>query len=92
MNMTQRVGLLLSGTLALSSWSPLWAQENELIKPNAPFKGVVSARRKDSKPAWPETVKAKPGSPNIVLILIDDVGFGFSSTFGGRRRLLKSRS
>ena len=83
MNLTQRVGLLLSGTLALSSWSPSWAQENELIKPDPAFKGVVAPRRKDSTPAWPERTNAKPGAPNVVLVLLDDVGFGFSSTFGG---------
>ena len=83
MNLAQRVGLLLSGTLALSSWSPSWAQENELIKPDPAFKGVVAPRRKDSTPAWPERTNAKPGAPNVVLVLLDDVGFGFSSTFGG---------
>ena len=34
-------------------------------------------------PVWPKEVAAKPGSPNIVLILVDDVGFSATSTFGG---------
>jgi hypothetical protein len=83
MNNKQRVGLLLSGALAISAWSPAWTQQNELIKPDPAFKGVVAPRRQDSKPAWPEVVKAPAGAPNVVLILLDDVGFGMSSTYGG---------
>jgi hypothetical protein len=56
MNNKQRVGPLLSGALAISAWSPAWTQQNELIKPDPAFKGVVAPRRQDSKPAWPEVV------------------------------------
>ena len=83
MNNMQRVGLLLSGMLAMSAWSPAWSQQNELIKPDPAFKGVVAPSRQGSTPAWPEVVKAPVGAPNIVLILLDDVGFGMSSTYGG---------
>jgi hypothetical protein len=83
MNNMRRVGLLLSGALAISAWSAAWAQQNELFKPDPAFKGVVAPRRQDSKPAWPEVVKAPAGAPNVVLILLDDVGFGMSSTYGG---------
>src|SRR4029079_6211479 len=38
----------------------------------------------DSEPAkFPQPVKAPKGAPNIVLILIDDAGFGQFSAFGG---------
>jgi arylsulfatase len=33
-------------------------------------------------PVHPE-VKAPPGAPNVVVILIDDLGFGATTTFGG---------
>jgi len=33
--------------------------------------------------AWPPSVKAPAGAPNIVLILLDDVGYSWSSVFGG---------
>jgi len=32
---------------------------------------------------WPPVVKAPAGAPNIVLILLDDVGYSWSSVFGG---------
>jgi arylsulfatase len=36
----------------------------------------------ESKEWWPEPVKAPVGAPNVVWILIDDVGFGAAGTFG----------
>ena len=47
------------------------------------FKGVIGKTLADSKEYWPEPVKAPQGAPNIVWILLDDVGFGASSSFGG---------
>jgi hypothetical protein len=32
---------------------------------------------------WPKGPQASKGAPNVVLILIDDVGFSATSTFGG---------
>ncbi len=51
--------------------------------PPAPFKGSIGLSAKDSKSDFPKPVEALKGVPNIVLILLDDVGFGASSTFGG---------
>ncbi len=47
------------------------------------YQGKVGRTLAESKEWWPEPVKAKAGSPNVVWILLDDVGFGASSTFGG---------
>jgi arylsulfatase len=47
------------------------------------FKGTIGKTLADSKEYWPEPVKAPKGAPNIVWILLDDVGFGAASTFGG---------
>jgi arylsulfatase len=52
-------------------------------KPDANFKGVIGKTLAESKEYWPEPVKAPAGAPNIVWILLDDVGFGASSAFGG---------
>jgi arylsulfatase len=51
--------------------------------PPAPFKGQIGLSAKDSKSDFPQPVQAPKGAPNIVLVLLDDVGFGASSTFGG---------
>ena len=51
--------------------------------PTPPFSGAIQPNLIDSKPAWPPTVAPPPGSPNVLLVLIDDAGFGSNSTFGG---------
>jgi arylsulfatase A-like enzyme len=51
--------------------------------PVQPYKGKIGKILADTKQAWPDRIKAPQGSPNIVWILLDDVGFGAISTFGG---------
>ena len=41
------------------------------------------AQNATNAPAWPPVVKGPPGAPNVVLVLLDDVGYGYSSVFGG---------
>jgi arylsulfatase A-like enzyme len=48
-----------------------------------PYQGVVGRTLAESKEWWPEPVKAPSGAPNVVWILLDDVGFGAAGTFGG---------
>ncbi|MFB4300901.1 arylsulfatase [Actinomadura sp. NTSP31] len=50
-----------------------------------PFRGIVNLDIRDSVPDWGpyEQPKAPPGSPNIVYIVLDDVGFGALSCYGG---------
>ncbi len=55
----------------------------QLPRPDPAFKGKVGETYKDSTPSYPQPVKAPKGSPNVLLILLDDVGFGMCSTFGG---------
>ena len=55
-----------------------------LPRPDFEFKGKVGKTYKDSDPPqFPQPVKAPKGAPNVVLILLDDTGFGQYSTFGG---------
>lgn len=48
-----------------------------------PYQGTVGRTLAESKEWWPQPVKAPAGAPNVIWILLDDVGFGASSTFGG---------
>ena len=54
-----------------------------LPPPPPPFKGQIGLSYKDSKSDFPQPVHAPKGAPNILLVLLDDVGYGASSTFGG---------
>lgn len=67
---------------------PLIAQNegNEPIlpRPDFKYKGNVGRTISESDaPQFPAPVKAPAGAPNIVLILIDDAGYGQFGTFGG---------
>lgn len=53
--------------------------------PPAPpaFGGVVKDTAAASTPWWPPTIVPPAGAPNILLIMLDDAGYGSESTFGG---------
>ena len=55
----------------------------ELPRPQPKFSGQVGRTVRDSKPDFPQPVRAPAGAPNVVLILLDDVGYSQTSTFGG---------
>jgi arylsulfatase A-like enzyme/uncharacterized membrane protein len=53
--------------------------------PDRSFGGVMGRTIKESVPDWSMIPgpKAPPGAPNVLLVLIDDAGFGAVETFGG---------
>ena len=63
--------------------APIAFAESVLPQPPPVFKGKIELRAKDSIPDFPKPLGARPGSPNVLLILIDDEGFDASSAFGG---------
>src|SRR5499427_10023750 len=54
-----------------------------LPPPAQPFQGRIELNALESRPAWPARVVPPTGAPNVLLILLDDAGFGSNSTFGG---------
>src|SRR5262245_49605766 len=55
-----------------------------LPRPDFHFPGNVGRTILDSdKPMFPQPVQPPKGAPNVVLILLDDTGFGQYETFGG---------
>ena len=48
-----------------------------------PFTGVIRPSVADSTPVTPSITHPPAGAPNVVVVLLDDVGFGAPSTFGG---------
>ena len=62
---------------------PAVAAGKQLPHPDPLFKGKIGETYKDSTPDYPQPVKAPKGAPNVLLVLLDDVGFGMCSAFGG---------
>ncbi len=60
-------------------------QPDRTVLPMAPppFTGNVGTTFADSTPAAEPRAHAPAGAPNVLLVLIDDAGFGQSGTFGG---------
>jgi arylsulfatase A-like enzyme len=50
-----------------------------------PFKGTISIDIRDSVPDWApfEPPKAPEGAPNVIYVVLDDVGFSAMSCYGG---------
>lgn len=66
--------------------TPLAARDGQVVLPYAEqkFRGAVGTTFKDSDPAtFPAPITAPKGAPNVLVILLDDVGFGQFSVSGG---------
>ncbi|WP_051313062.1 sulfatase-like hydrolase/transferase [Sporocytophaga myxococcoides] len=79
--MMQKIQLLSTALfLSAAALSPSFAQEEKIGE------GKVSISWQESQPAY-KTIyggkKAPAGAPNVIWILIDDVGYGAASVFGG---------
>ena len=53
--------------------------------PDRTFGGAIGRTLRDANPDWSMIpgVQAPEGAPNVLLVLIDDAGFGAPDTFGG---------
>ncbi|PPJ61545.1 arylsulfatase [Cuspidothrix issatschenkoi] len=51
-------------------------------KPGTTFPGVIGRTVDKSSPAWPEPLRAKEGTPNVLFIVFDDTGFGQFGCYG----------
>ena len=51
--------------------------------PGSPFPGHIGRTAGESSPAWPAPLRAREGAPNVLFVVLDDVGYGQLSSFGG---------
>ena len=73
--------------------SAVWAQGDSVSSrqdgsvlpfPPTPSASVAGPTLQESTMKWRvEPTRLEPGAPNILIVLIDDVGFGLPDTFGG---------
>jgi arylsulfatase A-like enzyme len=57
--------------------------------PHRRYQGLVTYDANDPDTAFPPITRLRPpaGAPNVLIVLLDDVGFGASSAFGGPVRM-----
>src|SRR6516162_3043578 len=60
-------------------------QRTVLPIPEQPHVGLTTYDAKDPETKYPPIRELRPpsGAPNVLIILLDDVGFGASNAFGG---------
>src|SRR5215204_2458926 len=46
------------------------------------FSGVIGRTTDESTPAWPRRARPVPGSPNVLMVVLDDTGFGQLGCYG----------
>ncbi|MHB1431353.1 MAG: arylsulfatase [Streptosporangiaceae bacterium] len=51
-------------------------------EPGTAFPGTIDRTADESSPAWPRPVRAAAGSPNVLVIVLDDTGYGQLGCYG----------
>ena len=80
---------LLAAVLAAAWLAPAaWAEQTPLDRtilpvPEPKYPPITELDARNAKAPARFEVKAPAGAPNVVIVLIDDIGFGHSSAFGG---------
>ena len=79
------MGSMLAAATILAGAVPSSAQSEEVkTKTIEGFGGVIAERYEDSKEWWPKAATPPEGAPNILILLLDDVGFAqLGQSFGG---------
>src|ERR1700735_425638 len=57
--------------------------DDSFAKYGQAFKGKIGKTYAESEEWYPEVPKPKPGTPNVFIILLDDVGFSHLGSYGG---------
>src|SRR4051794_7471595 len=72
---------------AMTSSGARSVQREVLPIPARPRRGPVTYDAKDPDTSFApiEELRRPEGAPNVLIVLLDDVGFGASSAFGGPR-------
>ncbi|TCR66704.1 arylsulfatase [Rhizobium sp. BK376] len=55
----------------------------QIPPPPDQFGGKIERNAAQSMPFWPAQISPPEGAPNVLLILLDDAGYGTNSAFGG---------
>ena len=59
------------------------SESRPLYTPPSEWRGRIGRTRAESEPHWPDTPAPAAGTPDVVVMLLDDTGFAHLSCYGG---------
>ncbi|WP_210183997.1 sulfatase-like hydrolase/transferase [Filomicrobium insigne] len=74
--------LIAASAVATTAFPNAGYAELKEYPPGTTFPGRIGRTIDESQPAWPAPIVAKPGSPNVLFIVLDDTGFGQLGCYG----------
>jgi len=76
--------ILLTAVFIFSGCQQGGEEESESFKKyGQEFEGKIAKSYEESEEWWPTSPKPSEGTPNVVILLLDDTGFAHLSSFGG---------
>lgn len=77
------ISLLMLACNAPASKDEQQEKASDLPYPPPEFTGTIGTSFEDSKEDYPQPLAAPKGAPNVLVIMLDDLGFGMPATTGG---------
>ena len=82
--MTRRQMLRITVILVVLQWAGAVGAQDVLPFPEPPMGGKVGPTMQESVHKWRQPQRHLPeDAPNILIVMLDDAGFGHAGTFGG---------
>ncbi len=71
--------------VCLVAWATVVSAQDDdsFAKYGQEFKGKIAENYTDSEEWWPSSPQPPEGTPNVIIFLLDDTGFGHLGSFGG---------
>ena len=76
-------GIVLAGIALPPAQAEIEIVDGVKTKKVPGFGGVIAESYEDSKEWWPPYKEPRPDAPNVIIFLLDDVGFAQVGSFGG---------
>jgi hypothetical protein len=79
----QRQSLLAVIALSVMIMMTSCVTTGDEMRSTPEFKGKIAKSYQESKEWWPDPKEPPQGAPNVIIFLLDDVGFAQIGSFGG---------